>query len=572
MYRFFLVILLSSFSIPITGQQLESMTTSEFSRMDKKERLALLQHIDGKPWTTGDSIFYNQKIEDFIQVCSAQKDGLSKVWLLYRMLNVRSNLHLTLDQEEALYNRCIQEAKVHGADVELIVFSHYKELFLFNKRKGKMEVCYLHLIEEFEKMKALGFDKFKPFQVARLLYHSGNFFLEIEEYDLALTSLLEAEKYTADLTTHKNIEVIILNAIQSIYQRRNEHTKGLVYAQKILELINKVGHTDEKYYSLWKGLVRIDMASMKLNLNQVTESEILATEGYRIIGGQPSEYLLGSQAEFDALIVLIGIKMRLKKYEEARKLLDRASQLYELYEGLQRAYFKRIPLYEHQIALAENDQDWKKVVEIHKNLKPIQDSFSRKNNIRKQESLKQQNKIDQLRSELVLSQKEKQLNTWIRNASLLLLLLSGALFFTLYNTVKTKKKIKETELENAQHELDVLSKNLIEKSNILEQMKVEMAQISDETEKSQYLEKLSNYSILKEEDWHEFKFIFEKVYPNFINELKQEYEDITPAEIRLLVLEKLNFSQDAMANNLGVSKQAIYQTKYRLRKKYSSLG
>jgi hypothetical protein len=572
MSRLVFLFLFCSFTFSAWSQDLESMTLNTFSDLSSENRLKALQNIESGDWTTQDSIFYFHRVEDFIKVCEQQKDHKSKLWLLYRMLNIRSQLHLNLQQEEALYNRCIKSASEVNAPVELLVFSHYKELFLFNKRQGKMEACYLYLLDEYDKMKAMGFDKFKAFQVARLLYHSGHFFLEIEEYDLALLVLLDAEKYLNDLTTHKNLKVIILNAIQSIYQRKEDPVNGIKYTQKILDLIQQVGHTDERYFSLWKGLAKIDMASMKLSLNQMNDSEALATEGYHIIGGQPAEYVLGSEAELDALLVLIGIKIKLKKYVEAEKLLDRAKHLYTLYGNREGAYFKRIPLIEHQIVLAEYNQDWKKVVDLQKMLKPVQDSLARKNNIRKQESLKQQNKLDQLKGELALSLKEKQLNTWIRNASLLVLLLSGAFFFLVYNTIKNKKKLKETELENAQHELSVLTKNLMEKSNILEQMKKEMAQITDETEKSQYLEKLSNYSILKDEDWHEFKLIFEKVYPNFINELKQEFEDITPAEIRLLVLEKLNFSQDAMANNLGVSKQAIYQTKYRLRKKYSSLG
>ena len=270
--------------------------------------------------------------------------------------------------------------------------------------------------------------------------------------------------------------------------------------------------------------------------------------------------------------MLIGIKIKLHKYEEAKPLLKRAQALRSLFTNRSASYFKQIPLFEHEIKLAEQNGDWKKVVELQKLLKPIQDSLSRKNDFKTQENLKNQNKLNQLKAELSLTLKEKQLNTWIRNASLLLLLLSGALFFSLYNTMRSKKKIKEKELENAQRELDVLSKNLIEKSNILDEMRREMIQISDEAEKNNYLEKLSSYSILKDEDWHEFKLIFEKVYPDYISSLKKEYEDITPAEIRLLVLEKLNFSQEAMANNLGISKQAIYQTKYRLRKKYGSLS
>lgn len=561
-----------AYNVSQEAQVLESISPETFNRMEKKERLALLQTISDQKWSEKDSLFYGKNFNAYLKVCESQHDDLSKVWLLYRKLNVRSNLHLNIEQEEALYRMGIKEAKNANAQVELLVFNHYNEHFQFQKRKGKMEKCYLYLIEEFQKMQQLGMEKFKPFQISRLLYHNGLFFLNLEEYDQALIYLLEAERHLTELTTHKNITVIILNAIQSIYQRRGEYQKGLEYAQKLMRHIQKVGHTDVKYFKLWEGLVKIDMASMKLELGQTKESELLAQEGYHIIGGQPSEYELGSQAELDALIVLIGIKIKLEKYEEAKQLLARAKAIHNLYVNREESYFKKIPLFKHEIKIAEQDGDWKKVVDLQKLLKPLQDSMSRKNDFIKQENLKNQNKLNQLRAELSLTLKEKQLNTWIRNASLLLLLLSGALFFSLYNSMRAKKKIKERELETAQHELDVLSKNLIEKSNILEEMRKELIQISDEAEKNNYLEKLSTYSILKDEDWHEFKLIFEKVYPDYISGLKRDYEDITPAEIRLLVLEKLNFSQEAMANNLGISKQAIYQTKYRLRKKYGSLG
>ncbi len=581
MVRVAWLLLLSIFFIVLNGQsiggnqkepELESVSLEAFSHMDSKSRLVLLQNISNRKWSKSDSLFYSKNFDSYIKVCEDQRDGLGKVWLLYRKLNARSNLHMNDEQEEAFYQECIKEAKKYNAQPELLVFEHYNEHFQFQKKKGKMEICYLYLIDEFQKMQRLGMEKFKPFQISRLLYHNGVFFLKLEEYDQALMYLLEAEKHLDELTTHRNITVIILNAIQSIYQRRGEIQKGLEYAQKLMNHIQKVGHTDVQYFKLWEGLVKIDIASMKLELGKTNESEHLATEGYRIIGGQPSEYELGSQAELDALIVLIGIKIKLQKYAEAKLLLARAMALHGLYADRSESYFKKIPLFEHEIKLAEQEGDWKKVVDLQKQLNPLQDSLSRKNDFKKQENLKNQNKLNQLRSELSLTLKEKQLNTWIRNASLLLLLLSGALFFSLYTSMRAKKKIKERELENAQHELNVLSKNLIEKSNILQDMRKELIQISDEAEKNNYLEKLSSYSILKDEDWHEFKLIFERVYPDYIAGLKKEYEDITPAEIRLLVLEKLNFSQEAMANNLGISKQAIYQTKYRLRKKYGTLS
>ena len=52
-------------------------------------------------------------------------------------------------------------------------------------------------------------------------------------------------------------------------------------------------------------------------------------------------------------------------------------------------------------------------------------------------------------------------------------------------------------------------------------MRKELIQISDEAEKTITWKKLSSYSILKDEDWHEFKLIFERVYPDYIAGLKK---------------------------------------------------
>lgn len=73
--------------------------------------------------------------------------------------------------------------------------------------------------------------------------------------------------------------------------------------------------------------------------------------------------------------------------------------------------------------------------------------------------------------------------------------------------------------------------------------------------------------ILTEAHWDQFKLLFELVYPNYLLRLRTIYPDLTPAEIRLICLSRLNLSTREMAHRLGVSTYAIFKTRYRIRRK-----
>lgn len=77
--------------------------------------------------------------------------------------------------------------------------------------------------------------------------------------------------------------------------------------------------------------------------------------------------------------------------------------------------------------------------------------------------------------------------------------------------------------------------------------------------------------ILTEADWLAFKEIFEQVFPHYFTQLQQEYPLLTAAEVRLLSLEKLHFSDKEIGNKLGISSDSVKKTRYRLRKKYPKL-
>ncbi|MNY08393.1 hypothetical protein D3C86_1412460 [compost metagenome] len=88
-----------------------------------------------------------------------------------------------------------------------------------------------------------------------------------------------------------------------------------------------------------------------------------------------------------------------------------------------------------------------------------------------------------------------------------------------------------------------------------------------DTEKEAMLNDLQSFSLLTENDWIEFKRLFEKLNPGFFEFFHDKFPEITSAEIRLAALIKLNLSNLEMARTLAISPDSVRKTNLRLRKK-----
>jgi len=113
-----------------------------------------------------------------------------------------------------------------------------------------------------------------------------------------------------------------------------------------------------------------------------------------------------------------------------------------------------------------------------------------------------------------------------------------------------------------------------EKNQLIDQFKREIEHLnalpeqhSVLQEKEEIATKLRQYSILTEDDWNEFRSLFEKVQIGFFDKLKLQFPDLTPSEQRLLALMKLKLSKREMAGMLGIAPDSIKKTRQRIRKK-----
>jgi DNA-binding CsgD family transcriptional regulator len=137
---------------------------------------------------------------------------------------------------------------------------------------------------------------------------------------------------------------------------------------------------------------------------------------------------------------------------------------------------------------------------------------------------------------------------------------------------KLKEEKLQSELAFKSKQLTTYTLNLVQKNRILNEIRSSIHEIVNHADngaagKFQSISKLIDHSFKLDKDWEEFKMYFEQVYTDFFVDLKKNYPDLTPGELRLCAFIKLNLSLKEIANILGISPESVKISRHRLRKK-----
>jgi DNA-binding CsgD family transcriptional regulator len=113
---------------------------------------------------------------------------------------------------------------------------------------------------------------------------------------------------------------------------------------------------------------------------------------------------------------------------------------------------------------------------------------------------------------------------------------------------------------------------MVQKNETMKELKENIGEIQrkDNGGINRDLQKLKNmvdYSFNLDKDWEEFRLYFEEVHTGFFDTLKERYPDLTPNELRLAALVKLNLSIKETATIMGITPDSVKTARYRLRKK-----
>ncbi len=134
----------------------------------------------------------------------------------------------------------------------------------------------------------------------------------------------------------------------------------------------------------------------------------------------------------------------------------------------------------------------------------------------------------------------------------------------LKNEQISKAKV-ESELNTAQQSIRRKSKEYSELEQNLERLQDEKA-IELFKESNGVTNTIFNFS-QSETNWDSFMEYFRKNYHDFLDRLKMNYPELTPSDLRLCALLKMNLTTKEIASILNITPDSLRKSKYRLRKK-----
>ncbi len=142
------------------------------------------------------------------------------------------------------------------------------------------------------------------------------------------------------------------------------------------------------------------------------------------------------------------------------------------------------------------------------------------------------------------------------------------------NTVlyEAQKHAMEADLELKSKELTTHTLNLIQKNQLLEQLKSRLGEMIKDDKRDQRKELKQVIGLItinsnQEKNWNDFRVVFERVHENFFERLKKHTTSLTASELRLVALLKMNLSSPDISTMLGISQDSLRISRYRLRKK-----
>ncbi len=192
----------------------------------------------------------------------------------------------------------------------------------------------------------------------------------------------------------------------------------------------------------------------------------------------------------------------------------------------------------------------------------------------------------------LLSNRNNQAKYYIFLLILIILLLVSTSFLLLKNHKKNLEKIRqqkkleeekalnqqykiekvELELKHKHHELvsnalalGNLSSDLDELIGDLRPLAVKLRGINDRKNYNQILQSFKSKHI--KPPLAEFETTFEAMYPNFHKNLSDKYPVLTPREIQVCAMIKLDLNSKQIAGIINISEKAVETNRYRIRKK-----
>ncbi|MDR9366005.1 MAG: tetratricopeptide repeat protein [Balneolaceae bacterium] len=471
--------------------------------------------------------------------------------------------------------------------------------------KGQFETALVHLDQGIDLSRSIG----DSLAWVTMLNDKGSIYKSKSEYERALEFYFRSRDLCEEMGLERGIAVTLTN-IGLCYFELNEHEQALEFYQQALE-INETLDNDASLAIIYNnmGLLHGDIGNFEkaheyhskaLNIRQELGYTLEIANSLNNIGR-----LHMQQEEHEIAINYLtrALEMNNGKDQDLSSIIhENLAKLYISTEQLNTALFHA----EETLALSKEfgtklgeKIGYELLAQIYEALGDYENAYLNqqkltavKNSILSAEKTQQINELQtkyetaQKEKEIAVLEQERQRQAILRNLFLAGLILVGIIGILVYNRQRIKISKKRVELENTRlkeeqlendleiknRELTNYSLHLVQKNEIMKELKESIAQIKKNgkigiNKKLQKLENTVDYSLNLDDDWKQFQHYFEEVHSGFFDALKREYPDLTPNELRLSALTKLNLSIKETATIMGIAPNSVKTARYRLRKK-----
>jgi two-component sensor histidine kinase len=413
--------------------------------------------------------FDKPNYEAILTIAEEKKDDKAAFFWYFQY--ARFAEHFKVNNEEQLpkiFEQMQGVAEKRGLEAELIIAKWFKSQLAFNGKHLSEQQVYSLFLNCFEQMKRVGFDKFQRYTSDGILRVIGCNFYVLGDNEKALECLLEAEKATlASSSINPHNYTMILNTIECAYADIKNYPQAIAYADKIYDLnLNSKYKALQAWYAVfWQGLASLDAAQYLFEMGNYTEGEKYANRGYELYKAHEDFNNMDKVvASYDALQVLIKIKLQLGKVEEAKPLFKKVELLRPKIDfSKEENYFKPLRYYNNYYKYYETQKDYTSAFRYLKLANEMEDSLNRRNDKRKLWQIESRVKADNYQSQIKLAEADSHLQQQLRNAAILALLIFTSIAFVVYRRIKKDNKIiseQKTLLENSLSEKETLLKEI----------------------------------------------------------------------------------------------------------------
>lgn len=366
----------------------------------------------------------------------------------------------------------------------------------------------------------------------------GNLYYWMRDFDKALSHYTRASEHRVE-RGDKLGEAQSFGNMAGIYLERNEWDEALVYLRRARTIFQQYGNANMHAQTLNNiGLVYMRQGNYPTALAYLYRS-------LQVIESVQRTFL------YPSLLHDIGhIYLKLGNYSEA---------LYFLEDALQNANLtqERKVQYEIHALLAETFekmQDIPKAFEHYRLYATMKEEVQNSGTQKHIAEMQLRFDVEQAEKEREIARKEKALVEQEREI------------------LRLKNEQLELEMDLKSKELTMVAMYLAQKNELLVRMRRKLQQMKKEDAKSDQdgireLLGQVDESIGAEENWAMFEQQFQQVHQDFLYRLAELHPTLSPTELKVCSLIKINLSTKEMARLLCQSTRSIESYRYRVRKK-----